>query len=297
MCPRLRLGAGVATSLALVSNTTMQMMLGAATTNPDDAEALTASVVAPVVEETLKGIGVVIVMLARRRSVTSPLDGVVIAGLVGAGFAFTENILYFLNAGDEILVVFILRAILSPFCHSMFTSLIGLAMAIALTRLRRRRAWMGTVPVGWASAVVLHSLWNGLASFTEGSFVRSYVLFWLPFFFGWFLIISLSAAKQRRWIRAGLQAFAEAGWLHPGEVEMVTSLTWRRFAKRRARAVSRRAARAMRDFQHAAARLGLTYVASVRLGSSPERAEMTRSELSALVAARSVVAAERGEHA
>ena len=49
---------------------------------------------APVTEETLKGLGVLLIYLFRRREFDGIIDGIVYAGLIGAGFAFSENILY-----------------------------------------------------------------------------------------------------------------------------------------------------------------------------------------------------------
>ncbi|MDU0967759.1 MAG: PrsW family intramembrane metalloprotease [Actinomycetaceae bacterium] len=289
-------GAGMATSLALISNQSGQALLGLVTTTASDANALTGAIVAPFVEESLKGLGVLILLVARRRHVTSPLDGVVVAGLVGAGFAFTENILYFMNAGNMLVLTFVMRAIASPFCHSMFTSMTGLATAMAITRLRGRHAWWWAAPIGWVTAVLLHSLWNGFATFTGGGFLLVYLVFWVPFFLGWIIIIAVTAAKQRRWIVAGLQGFVEAGWIHPGEVAMIQSLPWRRSARKHARRISRRAKRAMTSFQNAASRLGLTYVASVRLGPSPMRQSQTAADLDELVEARACYAREVAAH-
>ena len=51
------------------------------------------TVVAPVTEEAAKGL-FILLLLWRRRVIDGVLDGLVYAGLVGVGFAFTENILY-----------------------------------------------------------------------------------------------------------------------------------------------------------------------------------------------------------
>ena len=75
---------------------------------------------APLVEETLKGIGVLIIVVVRRNSINSVLDGVVYAGFSAAGFLFFEDILYFLRTegqGTKTLVfVFVLRALAGPSC-------------------------------------------------------------------------------------------------------------------------------------------------------------------------------------
>ena len=53
-----------------------------------------AAVVAPITEEGAKGLFILLLLWFRRRVIDGVLDGIVYAGLVGVGFAFTENILY-----------------------------------------------------------------------------------------------------------------------------------------------------------------------------------------------------------
>ena len=93
----------------------------------------TAVLVAPWVEEAAKGAAVLLVLLFRRREFDGVVDGIVLAGLAGVGFAFTENILYFgraFLAGQEQSlttgffaagITFVLRGVLSPFAHPLFT--------------------------------------------------------------------------------------------------------------------------------------------------------------------------------
>jgi RsiW-degrading membrane proteinase PrsW (M82 family) len=80
-------GALVATTAALVLQTLDKFAFGR-------PESLTAAIVAPVTEEAAKGLFVLLLVVARRRVVDGILDGIVYAGMVGIGFAFTENILY-----------------------------------------------------------------------------------------------------------------------------------------------------------------------------------------------------------
>ncbi len=54
----------------------------------------TGSISAPIVEETLKGLAVLLVFLVFRREFDSILDGIVYAGIAALGFAATENTLY-----------------------------------------------------------------------------------------------------------------------------------------------------------------------------------------------------------
>ena len=80
----------------------------------------------------------------RRHELDGVLDGIVYAGMVGIGFAFTENILYLAAAydgtdglgpgGTEALTgTFILRCLVSPFAHPLFTAFIGIGVGLAVT--------------------------------------------------------------------------------------------------------------------------------------------------------------------
>ncbi|MDT0330573.1 PrsW family intramembrane metalloprotease [Nocardiopsis lambiniae] len=57
-----------------------------------------AAMTAPVNEELLKLVGIVLVAIAFPRAVRGPVDGFVIGALVGLGFEVTENLIYAINA-------------------------------------------------------------------------------------------------------------------------------------------------------------------------------------------------------
>src|SRR4051794_29688422 len=59
-----------------------------------------SAVLAPVVEEACKGAFLVALLWWRRDELDGVLDGIVYAGMLGIGFAFTENILYLAAAYD-----------------------------------------------------------------------------------------------------------------------------------------------------------------------------------------------------
>src|SRR5699024_8380816 len=94
---------------------------------------ITGTFVAPLVEETAKGLGVLVIFLRWRRHVDGPVDGLVYAATVATGFAVVEDVLYLAQAhaygdGGAVATVFALRALFSPFAHLMFTACIGLAL-------------------------------------------------------------------------------------------------------------------------------------------------------------------------
>src|SRR5690606_16760296 len=121
-----------------------------------------AVVQAPIVEEIAKGLGVLLVFLIGRRAFDGPVDGVVYGALVGAGFAFTENIQYFgvsLVSGGavELTVTFILRGLVSPFAHAMFTALTGFAIGLVARRGATASGAMGAGAIGLVGAICLHA--------------------------------------------------------------------------------------------------------------------------------------------
>ncbi len=98
--------------------------------------------VAPVTEEAAKGLFILLLLIYRRHELDGILDGLVYAGMVGIGFAFTENILYLTSAymGEDghagglggAVGLFIVRCIFGPFAHPFFTAFIGIGIGIAV---------------------------------------------------------------------------------------------------------------------------------------------------------------------
>jgi len=133
-------GACVAALTALIINSSAALVLDTVL-GQGSGDVLGAAVVAPFVEEGVKGAFVVGLLLFRRREFDGIVDGIVYAGLVAAGFAFTENILYIGQAFAEdgalvgqnggVLAVLVMRGILSPFAHPLFTSMTGIGCGLA----------------------------------------------------------------------------------------------------------------------------------------------------------------------
>lgn len=227
-------------------------------------------VVAPVSEEFAKGLLVVLVLIRRRR-VAGLLDGIIYAGLVGVGFAFTENVLYLSNAYGGSLVpdfsgpvaatsVFALRGLVSPFAHPLFTTAIGIGMAVAVLT---RRRWLRVVaPVaGYVCAVGLHATWNGSTQVFKGlGFPLVYVGFMVPLF-GLAVYVSLRALRgEARVVRGALADGARRGWLHPAEVHWLVRFGDRSAARRYARKVAgKEAVTALYAYQRTASELALMH--------------------------------------
>ena len=117
------------------------------------------TIVAPVVEEVLKALVLIGLFVFARREFNGVLDGIIYGALVGFGFAMSENILYFVAYSDQLVSVWLLRAVIFGFNHAFFTSIVGIALG--LVRYERRR-WMGyvAVPAALWLAILLHALHN-----------------------------------------------------------------------------------------------------------------------------------------
>lgn len=221
----------------------------------------------PVVEELIKGLGIVLVLVLARREFNGPVDGFIYAALIGAGFAFTENIVYFARAGDTglgLVWVLVVRGILSPFAHVLFTGLIGLAIGWAA----RRTGWMRIVLgflVGYAGAVLAHAFWNGgsvlvlpLLGINPANplgWITFYVLTQVPLFLAAAWLVLRLIDDDRAATRHRLREYAEAGWFTDAEVRMLSDWHNRTRALAWAKARGPRARHAMSGFIRDSTRL------------------------------------------
>lgn len=218
---------------------------------PQVPETLSAVVQAPIVEELAKGAGVLLVFVAARRAFDGPVDGVVYGALVGAGFAFTENILYFADSlitegVESAAYTFFLRGVLSPFAHVMFTAVTGYALGRAARIGLRGSAATPRWLLGIVGAIALHALWNGSAVFAD--FFALYTTLQVPLFVLFIVGVVLLRREEARLTRARLGDYAAAGWFSPGEVDMLATRAGRARAVAWARTLPGDRSAAMRRF-------------------------------------------------
>lgn len=224
-------GAVAAVGITLGVDLLVTLVLGV-----DDSpmrDAFSAVVQAPIVEEFAKGLGVYLIFVTARRAFDGPVDGVVYGALIGAGFAFTENIQYFaisfIDGGVvDLTTTFFVRGILSPFAHVMFTSLTGFALGLAARRGVSARRAIGPWVLGMLAAMSLHALWNGSAVF--GDFFLLYLTLQVPLFLGCILGVIALRREEARVTRSRLGDYAAAGWFTPQEVDMLATAPGRKAA-------------------------------------------------------------------
>jgi RsiW-degrading membrane proteinase PrsW (M82 family) len=289
-------GALIAAAVALVLNTGSVLLLAQVA---PDGPLVAAVVVAPVVEETLKVLAVGLVWWFRRREFDGLVDGMVYAGMSAAGFAFAENVLYLgravADAGVEQLVsVFVLRCVVGPFAHPVFTCLAGVGIGLAATA-RRPLLRVLAPAAGLAAAVVAHAAWNASAVLGLEGFVTGYLLLQLPLFVGALVFAAWARRREGRLIREHLAVFVAGGWISPVELTMLSHEPARRAARRWASGVGGRpGAAAMRAFQDAGSELAFVRMRMAH-GTAPSTAlaqerilldQLTRSRLAFLTPSR-----------
>jgi protease PrsW len=288
-------GACVATLSSLLINSTARLA-GEAILGQDSGNLLAATVSAPLAEEAMKGALLFGLLWWRRREFDGVIDGIVYAGLVAAGFAFTENILYFgraFNVGGlaseqgGVLIVFVLRGLLSPFAHPLFTAMTGIGLGLAVASHNATVRVLAPI-AGYLGAVVLHGLWNGSATIGGGiGFLTVYGLIMVPLFIGMIVLVVWQRRREQRVVAAALPGFATAGWIMPSEASLLTTLAgrrgWRATVRKRS---GPEAAKAVAQYQLLVTQLAFLQARMERGGVGPIGYQWQHELQTALIAAR-----------
>jgi protease PrsW len=184
---------------------------------------------------------------------------VIYATFAALGFAAVENILYYGNAAKaEILQhkeglfigTFVVRGILAPWGHPLYTSMTGLGFGIARETNKTWLKWIAPLG-GYMFAMFLHSVWNTAATLSN-DLVALMLPLWFLFVLGFFGLVIYLVVRKGRIIRDHLKDEVLMGNLTPYELELVTSPVGRM------RATFSFGGAAGRKFIDAAARLALS---------------------------------------
>ncbi len=240
-------------------------------------EATQITWMAPLSEEATKGLFLLLLLWWRRNELDGLLDGIVYAGMIGVGFAFTENILYLAAAyngtdglgpgGIEALTgTFLLRCLASPFAHPLFTTFIGLGVGLAVTTRVALIRWLAPI-AGYVGAVAAHALWNGSA--VTGHFIGVYLTMMVPIFLTVAGFAFWQRRAERRMLTAALQDAAARGLIPLTDLPWIVDLRARKAARRYAEQIGgKSAAAATAEYQQAAVELGFLHHRYLR-GTAP----------------------------
>ncbi|MDL4777152.1 MULTISPECIES: PrsW family intramembrane metalloprotease [Thermomonosporaceae] len=264
-------GAGVAVLGALVLNTLGLLYVTVPIFGEVNGHFISSAVGAPIIEEPLKGAVLFGLLWFRRNEIDGFADGLIYAAMVGLGFAMMENVTYYMRAfeeggTDQLQAVFILRGIVAPLSHPLFTAMTGLGVAYAATHRDRQ---ILAPALGLLGAMLLHGLWNGATTLGLGGLAAVYGLNTCVLA----VLIVIVAVERRhtvRLIERYLPIYADTGLVTPQDIRMLRSIPSRRAARRWARSVGGPAAgRAMVDYQLAATELALLHKRAERGVAEP----------------------------
>jgi RsiW-degrading membrane proteinase PrsW (M82 family) len=240
--PKLLLGAVflwgviIAGGGAFIINTTIGVGMYMFTGSEAASDIGTTTIVAPIVEESLKGLAVLVVFLLFRKEFDSVLDGIVYAGIAALGFAALENSYYIYTYGwqdggwEGFWYLVFVRVILVGWQHPFYTAFTGIG--IALARLNRNILARLILPViGYSVAVFAHALHNTIATFAGGieGLIFGTALDWIGL--GMMILIILWAIwHEARNIKQHLVEEARLGLITPAQYRTASSALLQSFA-------------------------------------------------------------------
>ncbi len=190
-----------------------------------------AAMAAPMVEETTKGLALLLLLLFWRRELDSLLDGVIYGGMIGFGFAAVENVLYLSDAaasgglGGALGLAFF-RAGLFGLNHAMYTGFTGLGIALALEGKKSAMRWLWAI-LGFAAGAGMHAFHNGLATFM--SYIESEAPLLVLILGDWagvivlLVVAAISLGMERRRMRRWGAVYVQQGFITEDEVKLLSS--------------------------------------------------------------------------
>jgi protease PrsW len=222
-------GVVIAAGGAFIINTAFGIGIFMFTGSEGAAEMGTTSIVAPIVEEFLKGLAVAIVFFMFYREFDSILDGIIYGAVAALGFAATENTLYIFRNGYQeggwqgLFLLTFVRVILVGWQHPFYTAFTGIGFAVARTN---RNLFIKLIApiIGYGVAVTTHAFHNtfgGLIGGLEG-LAAGTIVDW----FGWTLMLIFiiwMIVNERNIVKNNLYSEVTAGLISPAQYQKALS--------------------------------------------------------------------------
>lgn len=200
-------GTGGALIFAGYGNTVIDSAVAASNLSDEAVDFVTSVLTGPIVEETGKGIGVLALILAARKVLDRPAQGGVLGALVGLGFAWGEDVGYYVSALENgmsgLWESFLVRAILGAYAHAIFTGVFGYALAWAVLRAQNVLTGLLVAVGGFIGALALHAQANGVGFLApEDSWNLTYGAIEIPVFVVSVALLVWGLRRQRATLEA-----------------------------------------------------------------------------------------------
>ena len=163
-------GSLAATTLAISANAAL-FDLVAKLGSQSLANRWGAAIAGPIDEETLKALGLLLLVLIAAAEIDTPIDGLIYGAFIGLGFQIVEDFQYLTNpafAGNGfsqthvVWELFLVRGLVGGiWSHAAYTGLVGLGIGYLVSRPEVPRARRITLAVlAFAGAWSMHFVWN-----------------------------------------------------------------------------------------------------------------------------------------
>ena len=201
-------GVLIAGGGAYIINTLLGLGVYIVTGSEGATDFATASIIAPIVEESLKGLAVLVVFFLFQMEFDSVLDGIIYGAITALGFAAIENVLYIYNYGYQergwvgLWQLVFIRVILVGWQHPFYTAFTGIGLAVARMN---RNALIKFIAIigGFVFAVTTHAFHNtfgsligGIEGLAIGTFIDWIGWFFMLLFITWMIVHERSILKR-----------------------------------------------------------------------------------------------------
>jgi RsiW-degrading membrane proteinase PrsW (M82 family) len=152
-------GAFGAVIFAVLGGLLLTQVLDGITENKAEIEYLGTIAIAPLVEESTKGI--FLFLTVSRTKFDNITDGIVYGGAIGLGFGMTENFLYFITYSENIsglIYLVVIRTFFSAVMHCIATGTFGAFLGFA--KFKRPSVKIPLIISGLLLAILIHFIWN-----------------------------------------------------------------------------------------------------------------------------------------
>lgn len=262
---------GAVPALAVALVTELFFRLPPNLIGPQALEAVRLGVVAPMLEEALKGAAVFFIYWRYRREFDDVLDGMIYGAIVGFGFAMTANLLSYIGSfmlwgyGGLSAATIVTRTV-HALDHGLYTAVLGAGLGFARLAQKRWHRWL--IPVGaFGLAIAIHTLHNLLAHSLVGLNILTVTVTGAGTFLLW-AVAGWSLRQRRRCLRTELKGMLPEA-LYGAVVDPLASIgaQWRTLGREGVGAWRR-----TRRLHHLCAELGFKRMQARLLPDEPESA-------------------------
>jgi RsiW-degrading membrane proteinase PrsW (M82 family) len=251
-------GGFVATWFAAQANSAVQDMISRLW-GADFNDRWGIAIAAPINEESMKLLGLAVLVLLPLVGLRSTLDGFFYGAMIGVGFQVVEDYVYTIqqssNLSDTLAFLFTRGLIGGLWSHAVYTGIVGAGVGYLISR--RDRPWPMRIGVALGLllvAVAMHSLWNspllnGWAA-GPGQQLLVFLLKGLPALLILLFVLRWGRAQERKAWQAFVSGNVDRELVAPAEAEALLDRRGRRAARRAVKtARGRRAGRLQKALQ------------------------------------------------